>query len=303
MRSAISLALAALCLAPAFGASAEETPAAKCAALASNFPQLEQTSRTEVTDIKDGCQILDATFNFGTYVRWHVAELKITGRGLTEAVAAQRLPEDLNLTLTGLRFAPNVGGQTSNYILEIQQVPFDAHLAYQWNAETKTLSLDDLSISGQRIGLASVSARVSGLAEMPREVGTIADFANAGIENVTLTLNNYGVFQSMLAPPLIGLLPPDEDPRPTIANYQAMLTTSLAALPETVANAASKAVLTQLIADFPAPTGIYQLSIDAQKPVPISSLTGNEVAALTSLVSSLVLTATHQPPSPRFTTP
>jgi hypothetical protein len=302
MRSATSLVLALAYLAP-LSVQAQDTapatPTTQCANLAAGFTQLERLPTTKIEDIKDGCRITDAAINLGPYTRWRIAEAQLTGRGLVDALAAKKLPEDFNLTLTGLRLSPNLPeAKATSYLVENQQVPYNAHFAYQWDKATNTLSLDDISIHGPRIGLASLSARLTGLTQMPERLDSPADLSAASIENVTMTLNNHGVFQSMLLAPLIGLLPPDEDPRPTIAASQATLTTAIAALSETVANAASKVALTELIREFPAPTGIYQVSIDAPKPIPVSSLLApDKLAALTSLVSSLVVTASHQPPS------
>jgi len=302
MRSATSLVLALACLAPLSAQAQDAAPASSstsCPDLIATFPQIERSATTTVEDIKDGCRIADAAINLGPYTRWRVAEAQLTGRDLVDALAAKKLPEDFNLTLTGLRLSPNLPeAKATSYLIENQQVPYNAHFAYQWDKATNKLSLDDISIHGPRIGLASLSARLTGLPQMPERLDSPADLSAASIENVTMTLNNHGVFQSMLLAPLIGLLPPDEDPRPAIAAHQASLTTAIAALPETVANVASKAALTELAGEFPAPTGIYQISIDAPRPVPVSALLApGQLAAITSLISSLVITASHQPPS------
>lgn len=294
------LATTLLCIATPWVAVAQEqkNPVTDCASLlARSAPLVEVTPDSTIGPIENGCRAANIFISQGAYARWKVADLRITGKDLFASATAERLPETLEVALSGLQLSINAGTPLSNYVMEVTQLPFDIHLAYRWDGSTQEFTLDDFSIRGPRFGSIAVNGAFSGVSQMqglafqPDEVAKLA-----AIRKLSFKLDNYGIFERMVVVPLTFLLPQEQDPKPAIESYRRLVTAFVDSLPQTVATSDSKTAMKAFIAEYPHPTGLYTLDIGTKYPVPVAVLAGAAAnpQSLNALVTNFTLSATQE---------
>ncbi len=295
------LAVAFLCIATSWPAAAQQqkSPVTDCAGLlARAAPLVEVTPESKIEPIETGCRATNIFFSQSAYSRWKVAELTVAGKDLFASITADRLPETLEVSLTGLHVSLNTGTSLSKYVMEVIQLPYDIHLAYQWDRARQELTVSDFSLKGPRFGSVAISAAVSGVSKMPGLSSQPEEVAKqASLRKLSFKLFNRGVFETVIVMPLISALPHDQDPKPAIERYRSMATTFVDSLPETVATDDSKTALKTFVAEFPHPAGRYQVDIEAKQPVAVADLAGAaaDPQALSALLSRFTLSAHHEP--------
>ncbi|MDO1583220.1 hypothetical protein [Rhizobium oryzicola] len=278
-------------------AQQQKSPVMDCAALISrSAPLVEVKPDSKIEPIENGCHASNVLISQSAYARWKAADLRITGKDLFASVTAERLPETLEVSLTGLQFSLNAGTPLSNYVMEVTQLPFDIHLAYRGDGASQELTLDDLSLRGTRFGSIGVSGAASGVSKMPVLASQVEEATKlAAIRKLSLKLDNRGVFESIVVMPLISTLPQDHDPKPAIERYRSLATAFVDSLPDRIATSDSKTVLKTFLAEFPHPAGRYQVDIDAEQPIPVADLLGaaSKPQGLSALLAKLKLSAAH----------
>lgn len=295
------LATTFLCIATPCVAAAQEAkiPVTDCASLIARFaPLVEVKPDSTVESIDNGCRAANIFISQSAYARWKVAALNVTGKNLFASITAERLPETLDVALTGLHLSIDAGTPLSNYVMEVTQLPFNIHLAYRWDTKSKDLTLDDLSISGPRFGSIAVSGTTSGVSKMPSLAFQPDEEAKlTAIRRLSFKLDNHGVFESMVVVPIVSALPQNQDPKPLIENYRRIAITFVDALPQTVATSDSKNAMKAFITEFPHPTGRYQLNVDTKHPVPVADIAeaGINPLALNELLTTFTLSALKEP--------
>lgn len=288
------------CLSAPMTAAAQDTPpVTDCPGLVQRLsPSVEIGPDSSIDPITDGCHVRDIYLAQSQYVRWRVADLRVTGEALFEAATAGRMPEQLDLTVTGAQLAPAGVPAAQSYVMEVVQTRYDLHLAYQWDAESHDFIVDDLTIKDARSGAMSLKGALSNLSELPAMGKKPPENAKqTAIRSLNLRLDNNGIFESLVVTPMISQMTGDEDPRTRVPQYQAAATSFVETLPDAVADGESKTALKTFIADFPHPAGPYEINIVAKTPITMAELAGaaNPVA-LTGLLSRITISATHQPP-------
>jgi len=246
-----------------------------------------------VEAVENGCQFTDLVADFDTYNRWHIGKAVVAGTDILAAFEAKALPPMLEVSLEDVVFSPELGDGVSQYIIEAQQVGFSAHLAYHWDEAAGLVSVDDLSLTGPHIGHGALSMRMH-LEQLPAlsEEGPPA----GSIETLSITLDNEGLFETMMVPFLVGSLPYGDDPRPAIAKYQAAIVKAIAALPDETLDEDGKSAAVHFVESFPHPTGRYEFGFSADEPIGVAALASiNTIPGLLRLLPDLTMTASHVP--------
>lgn len=278
-----------------------QKPVTDCAGLLANFPAAITIMPDSVVEpVADGCHATNIFITAGgAYARWRVADARVTGKDLFTAIGANRMPEALEVSLNGTGLAIANGRPVTEYIMQVTQTPYNVHLAYRWDHASHDLVLDDLSLKGPRFGGIAFSGTAKDVTHMPKLDGAADEDAKLfSLSKLSARLDNRGVFEGMVVVPLVSMLPPDEDPRPAIAQMQQMASGFIAMLPETVASADSKAALKDFIAAFPHPAGVYQFGIESKQPIPAEKILdgADHPQALAPLLGQLTVSATHVAP-------
>lgn len=305
MRLLPSLALAfSLCATPLL---AQDEPASEtraitdCQSLVESFDtMLTGGERSTIEDLDNGCRFTNVYINTGTMVRWLVGEVEISGSDVLASLAAERLPESLMISMTGLHLSPDRGGPIMAYLSENQSPPFSLHLEYDWDRDSKILTIEHL---GMRTfgGHFSVSGEIGDIAALPADIEDLSDLPGASFRSLKVKLDNQGVFESFFMPAMVSALPADQDPRETIPPIQTMIKGFIHGLPAGVINDEGRQVLTDFVDAFPHPAGLYELTLTAREPISQADImaAGSEASAITLLAERLQMTALHvAEPSP-----
>lgn len=293
MRFSLPLLALMLLAAPV---AAQETEAPKsCEALFAFSRFAEKGPQTKIEAIADGCTVSDFFVGSSKYDRFRVGTLTLTAPGLFEALAQGLPPAQASVAVTGIASAPHVDDPLFEYILEVQSQPFAVNLAYHWDAGTGTLSIDEASLSSPTLGRLAVSGQVAGVkadALASAEAGKLPPVA---LHEAELVLDNKQLFASFIAPQLISMLSRDEDPRAQIARYQRMVDAALQGLPEALIDAPSKAVLSELVASFPRPEGVYTIHLQSKEGIGLEALMSGKVLELLTQPGAMRVDASHSP--------
>lgn len=269
---------------------------ASCAELMTELAVFESTAETIVEDTATGCHATDLLVVPGSPSRFKIAELTLVAPGLLDDYAARRLPAEVDLTLSGVLLSPETGSELATYMIEMQAEPMTIHLAYRWDRDARTVDLADLSVAAPEFGSFSLAGQFSdaqldanGLDDVPRMPGAI--------DHLIVDIKNARFAATYFAPPLIGMLPFDQDPRPLVASYIAAVNAFIANLPPANVSDESKTALTTFVSDFPRPRGDYTIELAADPGIPFASFALDDPAGLVALLSRLKIAASHTPPA------
>lgn len=268
-----------------------------CDQLVTALGAIERTPETTVKDTPDGCRLTRFYVGTDSYTRYRIDELVLRAPTLFEDYAAERLPTELDLTITGLASAPDTGSPNSNYLIEIQSQPMDFHLAYRWDRDEQTVELSDVSLTAPGHDVIHLAGRLSGMDFSAESLDNL-DAMPGAFDQLVIEFNNARFFSSMVAPAVISLLPYDEDPRPLIASYQQSAIAFVEGLPEGTISGDSKAALTSFINAFPRTTGDYQFELRADPPLEFASIdldAVDDLAELFPILQRLQLAVSHTP--------
>jgi hypothetical protein len=266
-----------------------------CAALAEETGIIETTADTVIADTADGCRITDFLITPSAPSRFKVNELTLVAPGILDDYAAQRLPASLDLTLHGVLLSPETGSELTTYIIEMQAEPMDVHLSYRWDAAEGVLDLADLSVTAGELGGFRLTGRITDAQVTPDVVADPTRLRGA-LESLTLEMDNARFAAAYFAPPLVSMLPYDQDPRPLIASYIAAVNGFIASLPAANVSAESKDALTSFVSAFPRPRGDYTLEVTAEPPLALDEIALDTPIALAGILARLRIEATHTAP-------
>lgn len=265
-----------------------------CTELVKTIGLIDITADSTIEDRPDGCVLTNVFAGTSSFNRFRLGEVRLIAPDLFAELGAERLPSALELTISGFQVAPETGSALNNYIIEMQSDPLDIHFAYVWNKAAQTLELTDFSVTSPHYGAYRVSARAADILLDPSQLGDLENLPGV-LNDVHIELDNARFFSAMLAPSLLNLLPPGEDPRPLIDTYKAAVTAFITALPDASAAPDTKAALISFVSAFPKATGYYTLTLHADPGLKFTALVVDSPSQLAALLTSLQVTATHTP--------
>lgn len=297
---------AASCLFAPLAAVAQEQPAAPKALVVTDcesfFKRLaffnDSADHEKAEPIDGGCRGTDLYFESNSNNRWSFEEVRVTGEGLFEAANENRFPDVMTATITGMRSSYVVSSPNLAYRLQAMQRPNSMHLSYRWDRQSRDLVLHDFTWKHSEYGSLSLKGNMANLRDLPPINGRRPqDSEQMTINNISVRLDNRGLFERLVVSDLISKLPDDKDPKPVITQYQASATAFIDALPDTVAGADSRAVLKTFVTSFPNPVGVYEMSVETQPPVSLAEvIKAKDPVVLMNLFSQVKVSASHEPP-------
>lgn len=305
MRHALILAsLAFLAPLPVFAQADTETEAAApklpetCEELATQFSgTLALNEDSTVEDTGTGCRITDFHIELDSMTRFRVEELVLTASDLFGSFAEERLPETVDLQLNTVLMAPETGSPQTNYMIEAMAEPMNIHLAYRWDREDDSVELADFSVASHGLGSFRFAGRFSDLELDPNKLSDASSLP-LRIDQLLLEIDDARYFGSIFVPPLIGMLPYEEDPRSVVANYVAAATTFINALPAETMSEDSKAALVTFVESFPRFRGDYTLNLRAEPGLGFEDFASEDITDLAGILPRIKAEATHTPEQP-----
>jgi len=193
--------------------------------------------------------------------------LEWRGTGLADLVAGTGLPGTVEARVKGLRQSIATSG-VMGYVLRAQRarLGIDGTLALRWEAGENVLYLDGLTLDFPGDNSLRAQAVFAGLDLGDLERAQVS-VMTGGVTDVSLLVEANGLFETLLLAPLANVLLSDDDPAAEAEALKAMARAEIAALPETVFDAESRAALAVLVDDMPTPWGRFELSLRAAEPV------------------------------------
>ena len=195
-------------------AIAEAAPEAITCGMVRSLPLLQAGSQEpDVTfeETQEGCIVRNlAPFQKTGIARWQIGTLDIRGRWQAPDdpadLARAAPPTALSVKARDIVQIFETDDPVMNYQFQIQQRPIAVTLDFDWDPESGTAHLAELSLAGEFLGRASLALT----ARLPA-AATIGDLqeANLRVESFRLSLENRSLVERLLLPPLLATLSPE----------------------------------------------------------------------------------------------
>jgi hypothetical protein len=264
------LALPALIASLPSSEAAARSAKLTCNTLAEGFLKASMTPASTVATAGGGCTFTNLRIKTGTRQSYSVERLEVAGLADWDPDRTP-LPAAVNLDAHGIRFAPDIDSARIRYQIAVSQHPFDVRARIAWNAPTHVLHLQELSMSGPTLKHISLALDVI----LPSEkIPGSGDFDKLRISHAHVTLDNGYVFESMIVPIILPMIPEDEDPAIEVPKALKAAEKKLLATPATRTDAASRDALIRFVRDLPHPTGHFDLDLNWLQPRSLSDIKG-----------------------------
>ena len=259
-------------------AIAEAAPEAITCGMVRSLPLLQAGSQEpDVTfeETQEGCIVRNlAPFQKTGIARWQIGTLDIRGRWQAPDdpadLARAAPPTALSVKARDIVQIFETDDPVMNYQFQIQQRPIAVTLDFDWDPESGTAHLAELSLAGEFLGRASLALT----ARLPA-AATIGDLqeANLRVESFRLSLENRSLVERLLLPPLLATLSPEADPAGLVERSRRRFLSAVGALADQLASKDSRQALATFAQDFPRPTGAFEAEIRLTEAIfPLSAL-------------------------------
>ena len=203
----------------------------------------------------------------GQYVPdWHMDRLRLRGGALGWLVQGTAAPDSLEIGMEGLRLVFQTGRPQLDWLYAAQaranKIEVEASLA--WDAGTKVLRLEGLSIDFPGDDLVELSAAARGV-DLSSTGAMQMSLSGFALTEADLSVTTHGLFEAWMLMPLGPFVLPEEgDMDAAVKKAQADAIFAVAGLPEAFLPAASKAALAALIGDLPNPAGQLTVALRSE---------------------------------------
>lgn len=207
---------------------------------------------------------------------WHAATLRLRGGALGWLVDGKAAPDRLEVEVSGLHLVVRTGHAQTDYLLTAQARAntIKARAALSWDATAKVLLVDALEVDFPGPNRLELTARIAGV-DLSSTGAAQMSLTSFAVKEADLLVQSHGLFEwyvlNALGP---SLLPYEGDMLAAEAALKADASSGIAALPEAVVPATSKAALQALVAELPNPSGTLTLSLRASDGFGPSRLMG-----------------------------
>ncbi|WP_338721220.1 hypothetical protein [Devosia sp. XK-2] len=266
-----------------------------CAALAASISELVVGPDTSIEDVEGGCHASNVAFAVSNYVHYTIEEVTLRGPDLLHAYPAGDILPAADLSIKGMRIAPQTGSPLQDYITGLMAMVMDLHLVYETDPEalTSTVSFD---FKTDRLGSLFLTASLSDFDNTDMESVDRGEI-NGRLNQLALKLDDRGLFATVFAPMVLGLLPFDEDPRPRIGVIKADILAMLDMMPNRSLSDESRQALATYIDAFPKPEGNWSFDVISPDGLVLADFAGNW-AGLADALADTVIVAVRDPAEP-----
>ena len=204
-------------------------------------------------------------------IRWQ-------GQGLVALAADLTPPPVLSVAVEGIRIIPQTGDSLMDYLLAVQADQpggFDARLVWRFLPETRTLAVEELTITqGPEWGGVALSGRIEPV-DISSSGALLTSLGGTGVTLLTGSIWTSGLFEGWFAMPLgTALLSGSTDPAAEVERLKAEGIALAATLPDSIFPAPTRAALADLIDTLPHPPGTLRFTLTASPGLGAPRLTG-----------------------------
>lgn len=210
-----------------------------------------------LTDLRLGGEYQYApVIDIGSLAWRQTGPVTLSGNTLT-------LPQNIDITLDGLRIGVVTGDPVMDWLMQAQRQPNPIAATLSLTTEGDTVTLNSLAIDFPGDNALTLSATVRGL--KTADTGALfQSLPQAQLMALDLAVTSNGLFETYALMPLgTALLSGTTDPGTQVAAAQTMLRARIAGLPDSLLDPAERDALGALVADLPNPTGTFTLTLDA----------------------------------------
>ncbi|MGK6317003.1 hypothetical protein [Neorhizobium sp. DT-125] len=270
----LATALLFTCFLPGLASATDPSPAVAnpmhevCHVLATQIlsPEMPQIELRH-----DGCVVKNGKVAAPRYGFWIFDSAQLSGEYAAGGDLYPAIPSRGSIRVEGVRFMFGTMPGT-DYLSKVQQAPLALRLLYYWDRGMKRLKIDHAVVFSDQLGMFSLSASLllgfdptlAGLAE-PQE-------RPAAIEEVSLKLDNKGLFEMYAMGPVVSAVGYDADPEPVIETWKDHHIKMLDLVPPEIAPASTADAMKRFIADVPHPKGVAELSLRFMQPMSVVQL-------------------------------
>lgn len=241
----------------------------------------------EMAEDQSHCIIHNGVMNQNDRFQWHFKRLVIRGEYGTSGRAYPQLPprgifvvEDV-IPLTG-----RLPGQ--DYITRHVANPVTYQFTYGLDPKAGLLHIAELSATSKS-GRLVLGGKMKVDFDLKAELLAFEDYArDTEITEISLSMTNSGLFESLALPVVVSFIGFDVDPEPKIKQWQKELSDGIDALPGSAVSARSKAALKKFIGEFPHPAGPIKATLKFNSPVSAAAVRRGEISALELLKAAMI---------------
>lgn len=208
-----------------------------------------------------GCRTDGLEFAADRHLAIKANRLTWTGRDMERFVQDGLPPTAFELTLSGIRFVPQVGDKTFEYLHDIQArgQSIEVSLSVNWDDVENVVTVDNLLISLTGGDFIKFDSRVEGV-DLTNAESLAQSAGQFGLTEMNLEIRSKRMFQNYLLLPLgMALLDAHPDPAARMAELKAMGRHAIDTAPNDWIAPRSKAALKSLLDDLPDPAGTLRI--------------------------------------------
>lgn len=225
------------------------------------------SSETRDTELRhDGCVVKNGKLAAPRYGFWIFDSAQLSGVYAAGSDPYPAIPSRGSFRVDGVRFMfGTMPG--SDYLSKVQEAPLTLQLSYYWDGGTKRLKIDHAVVFSDQLGMFSLSASL--LLGFDPTLARLAEPQErpAAVEEVSLKLDNIGLFEMYVMGPVVSSVGYDVDPEPVIETWKDHHIKMLDLVPAGIPPASTADAMKRFIADVPHPKGVAELSLRFVPPI------------------------------------
>lgn len=245
-------------------------PPPTCDDLADSLFRGALTRDSRVRTEGESCIFTNVHIKTGHLAAWSIGQLTITGLKGPELNPKTR-PARLQVRVeaTHIVYAPTIDNARARYQIALTQRPFDVRFDVDLDFQTSHLSIREAALESPWLGTINVAfdAILEG-----NDIPEPSQVLGFKFSRIRFGLDNRIVFESMVMPMVLALLPQDKDPAVEIPRLQKDAERDLKRLPASAIDPASRDALIRFTRDLPHPTGHFTAEVNFPTPQPVRAL-------------------------------
>lgn len=218
-------------------------------------------------EITPGVCVVEAPVWRGrSYFTLKAERISWSGENLDRMATEGLPPTAVALDIAGFRVVPEIGDPVMTYLMEMQGrgEAVDISLRAGWDAAERVLRIERAEIDFPGGDYIRFSADAEGV-DLTDMAAIQMSAGSFGITRTLWEIRSFGLFENLLLLPVgMNLLVGADDPAAKVAEMKETARREIAAIPDAIVPARSRAALIALVDDMPNPAGTLRIEMNAE---------------------------------------